>query len=190
MGLQLLAGPSGQPVSVEVAKKHLRIAPGDTGQDDEVARIVRAATARAEKITQRALVTQRWRLYLDAFPRGAIPIPRPPLKSVEVISYTDTLGTDRDLDEASYLVNPFEMLGQVTPAQGYCWPATAKQAMAVRVDFTAGYDAVPEDIVAAILLLIGHFDQNREEVVTGTIATRLPAGVEALLSPYEVPGVP
>lgn len=190
MGLQLLAGPTEQPVSVEVAKKHLRIAPSYTGQDDEVARIVRAATARAERITQRALQTQRWRLYLDAFPAGAILIPRPPLQTVESISYTDPLGAEQVLDEGSYLVNPFEILGQVTPSQGRCWPATARQAMAVRVDFTAGYDTVPEDIVAAILLLVGHFDQNREEVVTGTIATKLPAGVEALLSPYEVPGVP
>ncbi len=190
MGLQLLAAPAEQPVSVEVAKAHLRIAPADAGQDEEVARIVRAATTRAERITQRAFLTQRWRLYLDCFPAGAILIPRPPLQSVEAVTYTDPLGVEQVLDESSYLVNPFEILGQVTPSQGRKWPATARQAMAVKVDFTAGYDAVPEDIVAAILLLVGHFDQNREEVVTGTIATRLPAGVDALLSPYEVPGVP
>lgn len=190
MGLQLLEGPSEQPVSVAVAKQHLRIAPGDTFQDDEVARIIRAATARAERITQRALLTQRWCLYLDGFPPGAIRIPRPPLKSVESIFYTDASGQERELDTETYLVNPFEILGQVTPMQGRCWPATAKQAMAVRVEFTAGYDAVPDDIVSAILLLVGHLDQNREEVVTGTIATKLPAGAEALLSPYEVPGVP
>lgn len=33
----------------------------------------------------------------------------------------------------------------------------------------------------AMLLLIGHYYSNRESVVTGTIATELPLGVEALL---------
>lgn len=190
MGLQLLEGPSEQPVSIEVAKKHLRIAPADTGQDDEVARIIRAATTRAERITQRALLTQRWRLYLDCFPPGAILIPRPPLQSVEAVTYTDPFGAEQVLDEASYLVNPFEILGKVTLAQGRCWPATARQAMAVKVDFTAGYASAPEDIVSAVLLLVGHLDQNREEVTVGAVATKIPAGVDALLSPYQVPGVP
>lgn len=190
MGLQLLEAPTAQPVSLEVAKKHLRIAPDDTEQDDEVARIVRAATAWAERITQRALCQQRWRLHLDGFPCGAVVIPRPPLQTVETVSYTDSLGSVQTLDALSYIVNPFEILGRLSLAQGQAWPATRKQAMSVRVDFTAGYATVPEDIVAAILLLVGHLDQNREQVVTGTIATDLPMGVEALLSPYCVPGVP
>lgn len=33
----------------------------------------------------------------------------------------------------------------------------------------------------AMLLIIGHYYSNRESVVTGTIATELPLGVEALL---------
>ncbi|MFV3291283.1 head-tail connector protein [Pseudomonas sp. NY11955] len=190
MGLQLLEAPTAQPVSLEVAKKHLRIAPDDTDQDDEVARIVRAATAWAERITQRALCQQRWRLHLDGFPCGAVLIPRPPLQSVEAVNYTDSLGSVQTLDALSYIVNPFEILGRVSLAQGESWPATRKQAMSVKIDFTAGYATVPEDIVSAILLLVGHLDQNREQVVTGTIATELPMGVDSLLAPYCVPGVP
>jgi len=190
MGLQLLEAPTVQAVSLEVAKKHLRIAPDDTDQDDEVARIVRAATAWAERITQRSLCPQRWRLHLDGFPCGAVLIPKPPLQTVEAVSYTDSVGSVQTLDASVYIVNPFEILGRVSLAQGESWPATRKQAMSVRIDFTAGYTAVPEDVVSAILLLVGHLDQNREQVVTGTIATDLPMGVEALLSSYCVPGVP
>lgn len=57
-------------------------------------------------------------------------------------------------------------------------------------------DAVPEDeeqglvitpsITAAILLITGHLYENREEVVTGTIATRLPMTSESLLWPYRL----
>lgn len=189
MGLQLLAGPTGQPVSLDVAKKHLRIAPDDIDQDDEVGRLIRAATAHVEKITQRSLLSQSWRLVLDCFPPCALLIPRPPLVSVEAIAYTDVAGQEQLLDESTYLVNPYEMIGRVTPAQGRRWPATARQAMSLRVDFTAGYSTVPEDIVSAILLLVGHFDQNREAATAGALA-EIPMGVEALLSPYCIPGMP
>lgn len=57
-------------------------------------------------------------------------------------------------------------------------------------------DQVPEDeeqglvitpsITAAILLITGHLYENREEVVTGTIATRLPMTSESLLWPYRL----
>lgn len=41
-------------------------------------------------------------------------------------------------------------------------------------------------IKAAMLLILGHLSLNREEVITGTIATELPRGVEKLLFPYRV----
>ena len=189
MGLQLLAAPTAQPVSLAVAKQHLRIAADDTDMDAEVSRLIRAATARAQKATGRALAVQSWRLILDRFPKGAISIPLPPLRSVEAIAYTDVSGVEQDLDESTYLVNPFGLIGQVTPAMGKCWPATASQDMALRIDFTAGYDEVPEDILAAILLLVGHFDQNREAATTGSLSV-LPLGVDALLAPHCIPSLP
>lgn len=57
-------------------------------------------------------------------------------------------------------------------------------------------DQVPEEeeqglvitpsITAAILLITGHLYENREEVVTGTIAARLPMASESLLWPYRL----
>lgn len=41
-------------------------------------------------------------------------------------------------------------------------------------------------IEAACLLKLGHLFANREEVVTGTIATELPLSSKALLTPYRV----
>jgi hypothetical protein len=41
-------------------------------------------------------------------------------------------------------------------------------------------------IEAACLLKLGHLFANREEVVTGTIATELPLASKALLTPYRV----
>ena len=47
-----------------------------------------------------------------------------------------------------------------------------------------GEQPVNAAITAAILLIGGHLFENREAVVTGTIATALPMAVESLLAPY------
>ena len=43
-----------------------------------------------------------------------------------------------------------------------------------------------KQIKAACLLILGHLYTNREDVVTGTIATELPQGSKALLSPHRI----
>ena len=41
-----------------------------------------------------------------------------------------------------------------------------------------------DDLTTGMLLLIGHWYENREAVVIGSTATELPMAVEALISPY------
>lgn len=41
-------------------------------------------------------------------------------------------------------------------------------------------------IQAACLLILGHLYENREDAVTGTIATELPMGSRSLLMPYRI----
>lgn len=41
-----------------------------------------------------------------------------------------------------------------------------------------------DDLTTAMLLLIGHWYENREAVAMGTTATQVPMAVEALITPY------
>lgn len=184
MGLQLITAPATDPVSLDRARAVLRI--DGTDQDAEIALLIKVAAAHVQRITQRALITQRWRLILDGFPSGALRLPLPPLQSVEAVTYLDADGVEQTLAPSTYIVNPTGLAGQITPAYGETWPVTRSQAMAVKVEFTCGYDAIPDDIQAAMLLLIGHLDQNREQVVLGSTAVELPYGSQVLLSPYFV----
>ena len=43
-----------------------------------------------------------------------------------------------------------------------------------------------KQIKAACLLILGHLYANREDVVIGTIATELPQGSKALLTPHRI----
>ena len=51
---------------------------------------------------------------------------------------------------------------------------------------TARGIVINPSIQSACLLKLGHLFANREEVVTGTIATELPQASKALLTPYRV----
>jgi len=42
---------------------------------------------------------------------------------------------------------------------------------------------VPSSVIAAVRFLVGHFYENRQAVLSGSIATTLPIGVESLLFP-------
>lgn len=191
MRLELITAPTTQPVTLAEVKTRLRI--DDASDDAGVNRLIAAATAHAESMCRRAFVTQTWALTLDAFPCGSITLPLPPLQTVDEITYVDVNGTTTVLASTEYLVDKNGLVGMVHRAYQKSWPTTRAQPMAVRVKFTAGYGAaasVPADLVSAMMLLVAHWDQNREPVVVGTITSTLPMSVDALLAPYVVPGVP
>ena len=45
--------------------------------------------------------------------------------------------------------------------------------------------AAPKDIQIAVLLLVGHWYENRESVIVGTSAVEVPMTVQAILSPHQ-----
>jgi hypothetical protein len=67
MPLKLSAAPVAEPLTVEEVKIHLRI---DNNEEDSLlGLLITAARLHAEAECQRAFVTQKWDLYIDAFPR-------------------------------------------------------------------------------------------------------------------------
>lgn len=66
MGLRLTQAPTVEPVTLAEAKLHLRV---DFADDDAlITMLISAARAHAENVCRRAFVTQKWDLFLDAFP--------------------------------------------------------------------------------------------------------------------------
>jgi uncharacterized phiE125 gp8 family phage protein len=190
MRLELLTPPATEPVTLAEVKTRLRI--DDATDDAGVTRLIASATKHAESITRRAFVTQSWALTLDAFPCGSISLPLPPLQTVDEVSYIDSTGATVVLPTTEYLVDKNGMIGMIHRAYLKQWPITRAQPMAVRIKFTAGYGAagaVPSDLASAMMLLIAHWDQNREPVVVGTIVSSVPLSVESLLAPFVIPGV-
>lgn len=207
LGMALTAlptSPGNAPEAlVSLAEMYLQLRLDPTGSppshpdDSLIETAVQAATEElcgpnGEGWLGRALVAREYRLDLNGFPGGALGIPLPPLQSVTGVSYLDGDGVEQVLDPAAYTVFTAGTPGTIRPAYNTAWPTSIRRgAGAVSVRFIAGYPD-PSDIPAPIRQWIkaraGFFYENRESIISGTIATELP-GFPAMLENYRVRGV-
>lgn len=184
-----LEPPADEPVSVAEAKVHIRFE--EDSEDALIGRLIKAAREYAERHQNRTFITRRWRLSLERFPSGrTIYLPRPPLQSVEAITYMLADGTMETLDPTLYVVDTESEPGAVHLLPGVSWPgAPLGPGMPVRVDFKAGYGdpaSGPGSVVQAMLLLVAHWFENREAVTVGVTSQPVAFAVEALLNPDRV----
>jgi uncharacterized phiE125 gp8 family phage protein len=162
------APPALEPVTVEEARLFCRI--DGTGEDDLLASLITASRQDAEVLLQRSLITQGWRLVLDAFPNSAIALERGVVQTLESITYLDMHGSLQTLAPADYATDFSGCPGRITPAFGKSWPATLAQIAAVSIDYTAGFGPtaadVPEGIKRWIKIRVATVYAHREEVAT------------------------
>ncbi len=176
--------PATEPVSLDEAKAHLRVT--TTDEDAYIASLITAAREWCEGFQQRAYITQAHKLTLDRWPCGrAIYLPRPPLQSVTSIVYTDSEGAQYTIEAKSYIVDTDAEPGRIVLAYGASWPSvTLRPAAGVEITYVAGYgDAsdVPQKVKQAMLLLVGHWYEQREAVLAGSISKEIEFAVHSLL---------
>ena len=202
MPLQLISAPAAEPITLEDAKKWLRV---ETQYDDDViSGLIVAVRMYAEERTRRSLVTQTWKLVLDSFPgpsligvpygrafgvpHHAILLERAPVTAVTSIQYLDMGGNTQTMPSTDYTVDVTSEPARITPVFGKIWPINLPQIGSVSVTFTAGYggaEAVPAGITTWMKLRLAALYENREEVAVGArlVVAEVPM-VDSLLDPY------
>lgn len=187
MGFQLITAPAEEPLTIAQAKEHLRVTTAD--EDALIASLIIAARGHAESYTHRRFITQTWDWTLDAFPEWCVELPYAPLQSVTSINYIDTAGATQLLAGSSYQADAKTDPGRLMPAYGSVWPSTRAETFnAVTIRFVCGYGlaaAVPREIKAALLLIVGHLFEHREQV-SDFQTFEVPNTVEHLLSPFRI----
>lgn len=197
MGKALVTGPSLDPVSLAEVKAHCRVSIAD--DDGLLAGYLLAARQIIETDLRRPLITQTWDYFIDDdWPcekvagrwQRRITLPLPPLQSVTSVTYVDSSGAAQTLATDQYRVSTKRHEGVIEPAYGVSWPSVREQVDAITVRFVCGYGSnpsdVPEPIRQAMLLLVGHWYENREAVNVGNIVTPLPFAVDSLIFPFRV----
>lgn len=185
MILKRVGGPAEEPLLLGEVKEHLRITSDE--ENTLLEGYLAAARELAEMQSRRTFVTQTFDLSLVAWPQcNALTLPQPPLQSVTSITYIDSNGVTQTLSSADYLVDAASEPGRVILGYGKSWPsATLRPGPAITVRFVAGYGnamQVPQIYKQALLLLVGHFYENREAVTANTRPLqRVPLAVATLL---------
>ena len=164
MKLFLKTPPAIEPISLDEAKQHLRIS--DTTEDAYILNLIKIAREWCEVYQSRSYITQTWQLTLDAWPQERyIVLPRPPVQSVVSVKYTDKDGIEHTFSD--YLVDSSYYRSRIVLKDDASWPSDALlPTPAIAIEYTAGYGNISSNIPLlarqAILLLVGHWYENRE----------------------------
>lgn len=191
-GLTLHTAPAVEPISLTEAKKQVEVATAITTHDTQLTNLIVAARQAAEAETHRQIITATWKLILDRFPCSAdepIRLPFGRLQSVTHVKYYDTAGDQQTWSIANYIASTSREPGLIRTAYGITWPAIQPRPDAVEVQFVCGYGVavdVPQLLKAGMLLLIGHWFEHREGVMTGTIATELPRAAKDIFQQFNL----
>ncbi len=193
MIIKIIDAPETEPITLEEAKNHLRVSSDD--ENTLITSIIKVAREIAENFTHRALASQTLEYIIDDFPEKVITLPMPPVESIESIKYKNSEGVEATWDDSKYIFLDSEP-AKIVPAYGEYFPSfTPYPIGAVKIRYKAGYEVesddpniiIPEAIKQALLLLIGHYFENREILLErGHIPKTIPFSAEALLYSYKI----
>lgn len=177
-----------EPVSVETARGYTHSAEED---DAALETCIKSARVACENYTGRTYAKRTLELRWAELGR-VLNIARGPLGSVTEFGYVNTAGV-----EVLFAAGDYSLEGQTAHSTTIRFRESFAQPSDIATDRSSpiflrgvfGPDAVtvgpvPADVVQAILWTVVHYFENRSPVVTGTIATELPNGIQNILRPY------
>lgn len=185
---KVITPPSVEPITLTEAKLDLKIDSND--ENDLLAILIKASRETIEIRTGRSLITQTRTVKLDYFPcTDTIKLPNGPVQSVTHIKYYDEDEVLQTLDSSEYWIDSDSDIARVVVKDS--WPSTEDRPNAVIVTYVCGYGAagssVPAPLRKALLFVLGHVYENRQNVIvsgSSTGAIEIPMGAEYLMSNY------
>lgn len=185
--ITLITAPTSLPITLLEAKEHLRV--DHSTEDLLIEQLIKAAAdyvGGRNGYTGRALNTQTWDVYFDAF-TDVMQLPLPPLQSITNIQYRDTDGNYQTLSTALYSVRTATEPAAILVKDGEQYPSTQIAWDAVKIRCVFGYTSTPDAIKAAVKLVIGDLYQNREaQTLSNGAIYEINNTVKSLLYPYRV----
>jgi uncharacterized phiE125 gp8 family phage protein len=165
--LVLIDAPATTPITLAEAKAQMRVE--HTDDDTLITRLIKVAVAYTDVkgVLGQAMITQKWGQWIGANPAQEVKLILSPMQSVTAVKYYDADGVLQDDDVNNYNVFGTETYSVISPKSGFSWPTTQQRGDAIRIDYEIGYgDAttdVPETIRHALMLLVSHWYENREQ---------------------------
>lgn len=154
--------PAAEPVTVAEAKKHLEIDSGDTTHNTQIELLIAAARRKWETDTSVYEIRRTMEIKLDV-PRE-FKFPHQPIDEITSITYFDTNSSQQTLSTDIYELDKAHRILRLAYLQD--WPSTALRWDAMTITYVLGQHTAPAQCSdlskQAILLLIGHWFENRD----------------------------
>jgi uncharacterized phiE125 gp8 family phage protein len=169
-----------EPITLAEAKAQVRMVEDDS-EDTFLESLIAPARALCERYTGWTVVA---RTVTESF--GAwgdfIELTRRPITSVTTVAYVDEAGTDATYEGFLATLGRYPL--RIYPGIDESFP-TLGTGGAITVTYAVGAMASTSDeyllIKRAILLIIGHWFENRESVVIGDVANEVPMAARWML---------
>ena len=192
MNIVLVNENAEELVTVTDVKTHLRI--GEDIEDELLEIYIGSARELCEADTNRSLKLKEYMLYLKEW-YGKIILPYPPICQIKAITYIDEYGIEQTLPRGYYLINRNGdlILSDIVLETRL----NSEVEDAICIHYEAGYKStdiiaepnkelvLPVAIKQAILLLVGYFYENRENV-SQVNQVELPISAKHLIRKYKV----
>lgn len=183
--------PTTEPVTKDEAKLHIRhgLASNDTTEDALLDRLIAAARDYVQDYTGRSLYTQTWQASLASFPEKLWLPMAAPLQSVTFVKYYDEDNALQTLSSSIYTLPAFHEPALLMRVTSESWPGVYVREDAVQIEYVTGATsaaAIPQPLTQAVLLLVGHWYEQREAVLVSAISKDVEFAVHALCAPYRL----
>tara|TARA_R110000824_G_scaffold80166_4_gene201823 strand:- start:2361 stop:2939 length:579 start_codon:yes stop_codon:yes gene_type:complete len=169
-------------------KLHLKV---DTSADDTlILNLIKAATQSAEIFTNRFFIETEVYMNCDQWHEISPLYKSPVLEMVNVKYYDSASDSHTLLNGTNYILDNSAKPARLTKSVTGEFPGLSERKPAINIRYKVGFGEtasdVPEGIKQAVLLTIGNWYENRQEIVIGRIATELPKSAQYLLEQYKV----
>lgn len=182
--LELVTAPAATPITLAEVKEQLRIDHSD--ENSIITRLIAAATAftDAHGALGHAMITQTWAQWVQPHPTQTVGLLMGPVQSVLAVKYYDADNTLQTDTLSNYEVVGTGFQKSIGPKAGFNWPVTYDRPDAIRIEYTAGYGDSPSDVPHtirhAMLMLVGHWYDNREDATRDRLEN-VPFGFESMI---------